>query len=87
MNRGKLKSVHTSVNIPDLDATVVQARCQKQLVLTELEAVPLDVNAAALLLWHRGAEGQAPDDVTAVDGVFAGLVGFGDQLAFAAVLT
>ncbi|TNN80773.1 hypothetical protein EYF80_009007 [Liparis tanakae] len=34
----------------------------------------------------RGAEGQAPHDVTAVDGVFARLVAFWDPLAFAVVL-
>lgn len=36
--------------------------------------MPLDVDAAALLLGHRGAEGQAPHDVPAVDDVLAGLV-------------
>lgn len=49
--------------------------------------MPLDVNTAAVLLWYRGAEGQTPDDVTAVDGVFAGLVGHWDYLASIAVLS
>lgn len=66
--------VLTCVDIPDLDAAVVEAGGQQQLVLPKLEAVPLDVDAAALLLGHRGAEGQAPHDVPAVDDVLAGLV-------------
>lgn len=66
-------SALTCVHIPDLDAAVVEAGGQQQLVLPELEAVPLDVDAAALLLRHRGAEGQAPHDVPAVDDVLAGL--------------
>lgn len=64
----------TCVGIPDLDAAVVEAGGEEQLVLPELEAVPLDVDAAALLLGHRGAEGQAPHDVPAVDDVLTGLV-------------
>lgn len=66
-------SALTRVHIPDLDAAVVEAGGQQQLVLPEFEAVPLDVDAAALLLGHRGAEGQAPHDVPAVDDVLAGL--------------
>lgn len=44
--------VLTSIDVPDLDASVVEARGKQQLVLTELETVPLDVDAATLLLWH-----------------------------------
>lgn len=65
--------VLTSIDVPDLDASVVEARGKQQLVLTELETVPLDVDAATLLLWHRRAKGQAPHDVTAVDGMLPGL--------------
>lgn len=65
-------SALTRVHIPDLDAAVVEAGGEEQLVLPELEAVPLDVDAAALLLGHGGAEGQAPHDVPAVDDVLAG---------------
>lgn len=64
----------TCVDIPDLDAAVVEAGGEEQLVLPELEAVPLDVDTAALLLGHRGAKGQAPHDVPTVDDVLAGLV-------------
>lgn len=75
----------TGVDVPDLDAAVAQAGGQQQLVL-EPEVVPLDVDAAALLLGQRGAEGQAPDDVAAVDGVLRGLAGHRDHRApFAAV--
>lgn len=76
----------TSVNVPDLDATVVEAGGQQQLVLAEREAVPLDVYAATLLLRHRRAKGQAPDDVSAVDGVLGGLASCRDHLAPRAVL-
>lgn len=48
--------------------------------------VPLDVDAAALLFRHRGAEGHAPDDVAAVDGVLRGLAAHRDHRApFAAL--
>lgn len=77
----------TSVDVPDLDAAVVEAGGQKQLVLAEREAVPLDVYAATLLLRHRGAESQAPDDVAAVDGVLGRLAGGRDHLPPEAVLT
>lgn len=79
-------SLLTSVNVPDLDATVVQARRQQQLVLAEREAVPLDVDAAALLLRHGRAEGQGPHGVSAVNGVVRGLAARGDHLASVAVL-
>lgn len=67
----------TRVDIPDLDAAVAEAGGEQQLVLPELEAVPLDVDAAALLVGHGGAEGQAPHDVPAVQDVLAGLVPLG----------
>lgn len=64
----------TRVHIPDLDAAVVEAGGEQQLLLPELEAVPLDVDTAALLVGHGGAEGQAPHDVPAVDDVLTGFV-------------
>lgn len=65
----------TCVDIPDLNAAIVEAGGQEQLVLAELEAVPLDVDTAALLLGHRRAKGEAPHHVAAVDGVLARLTG------------
>lgn len=76
----------TSVNIPDLDATVVEASRQQELVLAEREAVPLNIYAATLLLRHRRAKGQAPDDVSAVNGVLGGVASCRDHLAPLAVL-
>lgn len=76
----------TGVDVPDFDAAVVEPGGQQQLVLAELEAVPLDVDAAALLLGHRGAEGQAPNDVPAVDGVLRGPAGHRDHRAPLAAL-
>lgn len=65
----------TGVNVPDLDAAVVQPGCQQQLVPAKLEVVPLDVDAAALFFRNRGAKGHAPDDAATVDGVLRGLAG------------
>lgn len=73
----------TCVDIPDLNAAIVEACGQEQLVLAELEAVPLDVDAAALLLGHGGAKGQAPHHVAAVDGVLARLTGQRRHTAYA----
>lgn len=73
--------VLTGVDIPDLDAAVVEPGGQQQLVLSKPEVVPLDVDAAALFFGHRGAEGHAPDDVSAVDGVLRGLAANRDHRA------
>lgn len=42
----------TCVDIPDLNAAIVEASSQEQLVLAKLETVPLNVDTAALLLGH-----------------------------------
>lgn len=64
----------TCVRIPDLDAPVVQACCEQQLVLPKFEAVPFYIDTAALLLGHRGPERQAPHNVTTVYDMLTRLV-------------
>lgn len=70
-----MSSCLTSVDVPDLDASIVQPGCQQQLVLAKLKTVPLNVDTAALFFWNGGAKGHAPDNATTVNGVFGGLTG------------
>lgn len=79
--------VLTSVNIPNLDATIVEACCQEQLILSKLEAMPLNVDTAAVLFWYWGTKGQSPDNITTIYGVFRGLACRWDYLTTIAALT
>lgn len=63
----------TCIHVPYLDAAVVEAGSQQQLVLAEFKTVPLNIHTAALLFGNRGAKRQPPNNVTAVDGVLSGL--------------
>lgn len=63
----------TCIHFPDLDAAIVEASSQQQLVLSEFKSVPLNVHTAALFFRNGGTKRQPPHDVTTVDGVLSRL--------------
>lgn len=67
------RKILTCIHFPYLDAAVVEASSQQQLVLPEFKTVPLNIYTAALFFGHGGAECQPPNDVATVDGVLSGL--------------